>query len=367
MRRSWLNMFVGLIITISLGQTAMARTGQKVPDPIYPVQVILEDGKRETIYPTVAGDFVVYSQRVNNKFSVVRVPKNTLNAAGHPIAASQPNEAIRYGVAINDGAIGYVSNRMGPMSAWMHQAEGDGHIAIGNISTFTGALMPAHLKASVDGNLWCFDSVLDKQRRNRMYDDFVDGFKHEELIGQSWRMYNSDAWRHKLGYYATKTGTKNKFRAPALFLFDRTSSQLTMLPNAFNGAISPDAKRVAFVRENKGNYDLWMQDVDGKNLVQLTSSEFGDFEPAFSPDGNRIAFISNRDSKGSVRETSIYIMNLKSGKIERVTNALKATDGGPAWLDNRRIVFHSNRDPKKPQASDGAKWNLWQIDLKGAM
>jgi len=364
MCKPWLKVSIVLIITASFGQAAIARSGEKVPEPIYPVQVMLEDGKRETVYPSVAGDFVVYGQRVNNEFSVVRVSKGNLTDSAHPIAPAQPHEAIRYGVAVKGGAIGYISNRMGPISAWMHQAEGDGHIAIGNISTFTGALMPANLNASADGRLWCFDSSLQKTRRARVLDDFSDGFKQEELIGQHWRMYHSDAWRYKQGYYATKTGTKNEFQAPALFLFDRNTSQLTMFPDAFNGALTQDGKRVVFVREASGNYDLWMQNVDGSGLTQLTSNTFGDFEPAFSPDGSRVAFVSNRDTEGDVRETSIYVMDLKSGGIERVTNALKATDGGPAWLDNKTIIFHSNRDPKKPQASNSAKWNLWKVVLK---
>lgn len=364
MNSSWMKMIVGLMILLSFGHVAMARTDQKVPDPIRPVEIVLEDGKRETIYPSVAGDFIVYAQRVSNEFSVVRVSKNDMHAQGRSIAASQPHEAIRYGVAVKDGAVGYISNRMGPISAWMRQSEGDGHIAIGNISTFKGALMPANLKSSPDGMLWVFDSSLEKTRRARILDDYSDGFKQEELIGQQWRMYHSDAWRYKQGYYPTRTGTKNKFQAPDLFLFDRTSSQLLMIPNGFNGAVSPDGKRVVFVREHQGNYDLWMQGVDGKNLVQLTTSEFGDFEPVFSPDGSKIAFISNRDAKGNVRETSIYVMNLKSGKIERVTNGVETTDGGPAWLDNRTIIFHSNRDPKKPQLVGNVKWNLWKVVLK---
>ncbi len=364
MCKPWLKLFVGLIATVSFGQTAMARMQERAPQAIYPVQVVLEDKKRETVYPSVAGDFVVYSQRVNNEFSVVRVSRHDLNAAGHLIAAAQPKEAIRYGVAVKDGAIGYISNRMGPVSAWMHQAEGDGHIAIGNISTFTGALMPAHLKASIDGKIWCFDSSLEKTRRARVLDDFSDGFKQSELIGQAWRMYHSDAWRYKQGYAAIKAGAKNKFQAPSLFLFDRGSSQLTMIPNAFNGALSPDGKQVVFVRETAGNYDLWMQNVDGTALVQLTTNQFGDFEPVFSPDGSRIAFVSNRDSKGDVRLTSIYVVDLERGNIERVTNAPKATDGGPAWLDNQTIIFHSNRDPKQPQARAGARWNLWKVTVK---
>ena len=364
MHKPWLKILVLSIASISFGQAAIARSESKVSEPIYPVQIVLEDEKRETVYPSVAGDFIVYGQRKSNEYSVIRVSKNDLHAQGRSITAEQPKEAIRYGVAVNDGSVGYISNRMGPISAWMRQAEGDGHVAIANISTFTGALMPANLKASSDGQLWAFDSSLEKTRRARVLDDFSDGFKQDELIGQHWRMYHSDAWRYKQGYMPTKTGTKNDFQTPALFLFDRNSSQLTMIPNAFNGDLSSDKKRIVFVREDKGNYDLWMQNIDGKSLVQLTTSEFGDFEPTFSPDGTRIAFVSNRDSKGNVRETSIYVMNLKSGKIERVTNAISATDGGPAWLDNRTIIFHSNRNAKKPQQQANAAWNLWKVELK---
>lgn len=364
MHKPWLKILALSIATLSFGQAAIARTDQKVPDPICPIQIVLEDEKRETVYPSVAGDFIVYAQRKSNEYSVIRVSKNDLHAQGRSIKAEQLNEAIHYGVAIKDGSVGYVSNRMGPISAWMRQSEGDGHIAIGNISTFTGALMPANLKATADGMIWLFDSSLEKTRRARVLDNFGDGFKHKELIGQHWRMYHSDAWRHKLGYHPTQTGTKNEFQSPALFLFDRSSSQLTMITNAFNGDISPDKKKIVFVREDNGNYDLWMQGIDGKNLVQLTTSEFGDFEPTFSPDGNKIAFVSNRDSKGDVLLTSLYVMDLKSGKIERITNALRATDGGPAWLDNRTIIFHSDRDPKKPQEKADAAWNLWKVVLK---
>ena len=364
MNKPWLKLCVGILAIASFGQAAVARSEQKAPDPLYPIQIVLEDDKRETVYPSVAGNFIVYSQRAHNAYSVVRVSKNDLLAQGRKIAPAQPNEAIQYGVAIEDGSVGYISNRMGPISAWVKQAEGDGHIAIGNISTFTGALMPAHLKATRDGKLWCFDTTLENTRRARILDDFGDVYKHEELFGQNWRLYHSDFWRHQQGYKATKTGTKNDYQAPSLFIFDRASSQLTLFPDAFDGALSPDGKRIVFVRNVDGNFDLWMQDIEGKGLTQLTTGQFADLEPAFSPDGNKVAFVSNRDSEGEVRYTSIYVIDLKSGKTERVTNAPNATDGGPAWLDNRTIIFHSDRDPKKPQEKAGATWNLWEVTLK---
>jgi len=136
-----------------------------------------------------------------------------------------------------------------------------------------------------------------------------------------------------------------------------------MINNAFDGALSPDGSKVAFVRETNGNYDIWMQDVDGGELVQLTSNEFGDFEPAWNADGTQLLFVSNRDSKGDVRATSIYKMELATGRIERLTNAPRASDGGPAWLDDHTVVFHSNRDVKKPQAGTRSEWNIWQLKL----
>ncbi|MDX8395779.1 MAG: hypothetical protein R8K22_05120, partial [Mariprofundaceae bacterium] len=232
--------------------------------------------------------------------------------------------------------------------------------------TFRGALMPANLSASKDGNVWCFDSSLQKTRRARILDDYKDGYQHEELMGQTWRMYHSDAWRWKAGYWATETGTRNDFEKPALFIFDRKTSQLTMIPNAFGGAISPDGKQVVFTREMDGNYDLWTQKIDGSGLVQLTTDTYGDFEPSFSPNGKNIVFISNRAEEGNVRKTSIYTMNLKDAginNIHRITNSIFATDGGPTWKDDDTIIFHSNRDPKNPQGPANANWNLWQVNL----
>lgn len=357
-------LLVLVIAILPFAQGAIARTEQKAPEPIHPIRILLEDGKREILYPSVAGNFIVYSQLANNEYSVVRVSKDDLHAQGRVIAPAQPNEAIQYGVAISDGSVGYVSNRMGPIAAWMKQAEGDGHVAIGNISTFTGSLMPMHLKATTNGTLWCFDSTLENMRRARLLDDFSDVHKHTDLLAQSWRLYHSDFWRHQQGYKPSKTGTENDFQAPALFIFERGSSQLTMFPDAYDGALSPDGNRIVFVREVNGNFDLWMQDIQGKGLTQLTTSEFGDFEPAFSPDGNKLAFVSNRDSKGEVELTSIYVIDLNSGKIDRLTNAPMATDGGPAWLDDNTIIFHSNRDPQKPQEKVGSSWNLWEVKLK---
>jgi TolB protein len=65
---------------------------------------------------------------------------------------------------------------------------------------------------------------------------------------------------------------------------------------------------------------------DGSNPVNLTNNPALDAEPAWSPDGTRIAFQTDRD--GGNRE--IYVMNADGSSPVNLTNDL-ANDGNPAW------------------------------------
>lgn len=347
--------------TISVAAQPVAKDSP----PLFPVSPVIVDRQMDEVYPSVSGDFLVYSERKDREFSVRQVSAASPKQAIRHVSPRQRGEAVRFGVALRDGSIGYVSNRMGPISVWMRQAGSDWHVAIANMGSFRGGVVALHPQASADGRVWCFDTTLEKTQRSRLLDQFADRAMHMELVGQTWRVYSSDWFMHRMGYRATKTGTVNDFEAPDFFIFDRASSQLTMIPNAFDGAVSPDGKRIVFVRATNGNYDLWMQEINGRHLTQLTSSEYGEFEPAWSPDGKKIAFISNRDSKGDVRATSIYVLNVVDGKVKRLTNAVSATDGGPTWKDAHTILFHSNRSPSDPQKGTVSDWNIWQVQNQG--
>src|SRR5258706_16461259 len=69
---------------------------------------------------------------------------------------------------------------------------------------------------------------------------------------------------------------------------------------------SPDGKRVVFaVRDtdfdaNKGRNDLWLAATDGSSLVHLTTSPESDTDPAWTPDGKWIYFMSTRSGSGQV-------------------------------------------------------------------
>jgi len=102
-------------------------------------------------------------------------------------------------------------------------------------------------------------------------------------------------------------------------------------------AWSPDGKRIAFASARNGQRNIYVMDANGDNVVRLTNSP-GDYLPAWSPDGTRLAFVSDRDGN-----TEIYVMNSDGTNQSRLTND-NALDTDPAWSpDGNRIAFRSKR------------------------
>lgn len=77
---------------------------------------------------------------------------------------------------------------------------------------------------------------------------------------------------------------------------------------------SPDGLRIAFVSSRDGDADIYVADVDGMNVLQLTDNIAYDSKPAWSPDGSRIAFASDRSGY-----TEIYVMDADGNNPTRLT------------------------------------------------
>jgi Tol biopolymer transport system component len=110
---------------------------------------------------------------------------------------------------------------------------------------------------------------------------------------------------------------------------------------------SPDGRRIAFVRKVRtrpsgpdyGNREIYVMNADGSGSRRLTHNAAYDAEPAWSPDGRKIAFRSARNGN-----TEIYVMNA-DGSGKRNLTRHPARDGSPSWSpDGRRIAFVSDRD-----------------------
>ncbi|MEO7924384.1 MAG: hypothetical protein ABIR30_11960 [Chitinophagaceae bacterium] len=86
------------------------------------------------------------------------------------------------------------------------------------------------------------------------------------------------------------------------------------------------------------SYDIFMADLDGKIIKQLTNSKGYDAEATLSPDGKRMLYTSDKDG-----DIDLYIMNLETGAEKRVTNIL-GYDGG-AWFspDGTKLIWRASR------------------------
>jgi phospholipase C len=108
-------------------------------------------------------------------------------------------------------------------------------------------------------------------------------------------------------------------------------------------AWSPDGTKIAFTSDRTGNQDVWVMDADGADPVELTSNPADDAQPSWSPDGTKIAFTSDRTGNDEV-----FVMLADGRQPTNITHD-PTDDSQPAWApDGTHIVFTSDRtgDPE---------------------
>ena len=135
------------------------------------------------------------------------------------------------------------------------------------------------------------------------------------------------------------------------------------LQTATDPQISPDGKKIVYVRRfadpmtDKRYANLWTINTDGSDHRPLTTGNRSDASPRWSPDGARIAYLSDADGK-----QQLYIRWMDTGQTARITNLDQAPDA-IAWSpDGKMLSFSSLVLGKGPHLADlpsppsGAKW-----------
>jgi TolB protein len=133
--------------------------------------------------------------------------------------------------------------------------------------------------------------------------------------------------------------------------------QITHAQN-FDPAPSPDGKKLVFISMLSGKEQLFTMDADGKNIMQLTRDDADPEDPAWSPDGKKIAFVMITKER-----TSIAVMNADGSNVDVLTPKEHNTIH-PNWsADSKQVMYCTNDDVAPPKKNE-AQINVVDLAMK---
>jgi Tol biopolymer transport system component len=106
--------------------------------------------------------------------------------------------------------------------------------------------------------------------------------------------------------------------------------------------------KIAFSSNRDGDFEIYSMNADGSGVTQLTNNSASDFQPAWSPDGTKIAFTSNRDpgdpdcdGEFVLCNTEIYVMNADGSGQTRLTDSPNNPEDEPSFRpDGAAVSYH---------------------------
>ena len=127
------------------------------------------------------------------------------------------------------------------------------------------------------------------------------------------------------------------------------SFPLKGLPSFSNPSWSPDGKTIVVNGLVDGQPDLYAVNIRTKQVTKLTDDEFAEIQPKFSPDGNTIAFATDRISMAEGRihgawKYNLALMDVATKEITNLDIFPGSNNMNPVWDENQNLYFLSDRD-----------------------
>lgn len=139
--------------------------------------------------------------------------------------------------------------------------------------------------------------------------------------------------------------------------------------------LSPDGSKIVFTSTRSGDLELWTMNIDGSDKKQVTSGLGYDGGAFFSPDGTKLIFRASRPATKETIDTykgllaqnfvqptamELYVCNIDGSDLKQITDL-----GGANWApyfhpSGEKILFSTNH-----HSDTGRKFNIFSIDVDG--
>ncbi len=126
-----------------------------------------------------------------------------------------------------------------------------------------------------------------------------------------------------------------------------------------DAAWSPDGTRIAFSSDRAGGMDVWIRDLRTNADRRLTSLPDADMAAAWSPDGRWIAFVSNQ----AYEQGELYVVSVDGGEPRKVHDRIFGV-GYPSWTRDGRALVTSALEPYSTRYRESTNY-YWIVPVNG--
>jgi len=184
------------------------------------------------------------------------------------------------------------------------------------------------------------------------------GFRNNAVSWMSWAPAGD-----RLAYFARTEKNKTLVLQNVVTKKIEQRVELKSVDGPESPDMSPNGREVAFAALRGAVADIFIVNLDTKEVRNVTNDAFGDYAPTYSPDGKFLLCLKRVSGNDK-----LFRIDLDSGKSTQITFGTH-DDGGAQFIDSDTIVFPSTAvDPNQPidpeVARNGNIYNIWTLNLK---
>jgi hypothetical protein len=192
------------------------------------------------------------------------------------------------------------------------------------------------------------------------------GFEFMTVPGMRFNMVPWLSWSpsgDRLAYFARSERWRTLIMQNVLTRNIEERYEMNTVDDPESPDISPDGRRVAFAALQGGVGDIFVLDLQTRDVTNLTRDSFADSGPTWSPDGRSLVYVARISGN-----EKLFRLDVATGQKTQLTFGTH-DDSAAQFLDADTLVFSSTAlDPSQPVdpeiAANGTIYNLWTLSLK---